>query len=43
MQHERRLRFGEVPDSIGGIPVGPGENRISSDEFLLRDPRFAIY
>ena len=43
MQRETRLRFGEVPDCIGGIAVPEGEHRVVGEEFLMRDARFAIH
>lgn len=33
---ENRIRPGPLPRSLGGLPVGPGEQRLVGDEYLLR-------
>ncbi len=43
MRQETRLRYGDVPGSICGVPVGTDQQRITNQEYLLRDQRFAIH
>ncbi len=42
MQRETVVRRGCVPDSLDGLPVAIGTNRLGRDAFLLRDSGVAI-
>lgn len=42
MQREMALREGAVPESLDGLPVALGHNRIGQDAFLLREPEVAF-
>lgn len=43
MRRECRVRDGEVPATIDGVPVEPGNHRLTRHGYLLREPGFACH
>ena len=43
LRREMTVREGAVPDSLGGLPVLPGQHRLGPASFLLREPEIALF
>lgn len=43
MRRECRVRDGAVPGTIDGVPVEPGNHRLTRHGYLLREPGFACH